>query len=680
MSQHNVDSGALAQLLERGHRFYAKKNFHLAKQAFEAALQMQPNQELLEKIQICSAAIAAHERKETIKRGRKLEKKGKHAAALQYFEKARSEEPESWLETKIAELRDKLAHSTASSLVAGVDESDDLETRLAAYDKALAVKPSRGLWEKKGECLLQLGRIEEAMEVYAWHSPCSDRGRYCFGYACARSGQYRRALEQWTGIEVKTRSLLEQAKALVPFVGREVDAEAFGYAVPYTFFNAVADTTLFDDLRDCARYFRYRYIEELWAQEEYRAILEVLSSHPETMSLPLLELYAKLYFKLAERDIGYLEPLISFWLTAVHNDRLLGALHATQMMGEDANLGLIREKLVQCLADLIDRFEREGLMVDRLRALWETEARIIQQMRELSVPTGALEIFPCTPAFAARFSLCEQIFSVLEARRKASGDDTEQSLEASAFFSAAGPALMLSTLGEDNSALACVPRDTEDEVGAYCRQRVFLGLGMKKARQGEKQIKKLFVEALPLLKKHSRYVDEIIEFAYSGESVDSYVGLADVMEYLSVHLETSRFREATAHAMGIKAVELLNSGVNKNIVKKLLGNALEIYPQSELAQSTLAELRNRMEFDELSKAFQRQNLSKAVQIINRSRNPTQIQYFFETMEAWYESTRHWDHSERLTALWEFYQSCRLVDPDHPLTLELAGELEPLEKA
>jgi hypothetical protein len=58
---------------QKAERFFAKSNFPLAKKEFEKALQLQPSAELQEKIRLCSQEIDLQKRKDTIKRGRRLE-------------------------------------------------------------------------------------------------------------------------------------------------------------------------------------------------------------------------------------------------------------------------------------------------------------------------------------------------------------------------------------------------------------------------------------------------------------------------------------------------------------------------------------------------------------------------------------------------------------------------------
>jgi hypothetical protein len=131
--------------------------------------------------------------------------------------------------------------------------------------------------------------------------------------------------------------------------------------------------------------------------------------------------------------------------------------------------------------------------------------------------------------------------------------------------------------------------------------------------------------------------------------------------------------------MGIKAVKFLNSNANPLVAQKLLKKALGIYPDSYLAQSTLASVRTRMGLEEMAKAFKRQNLSKVVKLVNRDRDPQHMSYFFETMKGWYQTVMQWDDAQRLGELREFYASCSQVDSEHPLTIEIGLALRRLEE-
>ena len=638
---------------------------------------MQTSTELLEKIQICNQQIAIQARKETIKRGRRLEKKGKYAEALEQFEQAAAQQTEDWLEKKIAELRNKQMLSETSSVITAAESSDDPEVGLAAYEKALTLSPDdSALVRKKAEYLVRLGRFDEAITEYATHPPDSDSSRYYCGYAYAKTEHYLKALEQWVAIADKNAKLSAQIEVLLPFVARDLDADKQKYGIAYALLHELPEAIKSARLKDYEHRFKFQAIEQLWSRQAYPEILEILSPHPQRLSLPLLELYAKLYFKLAESDIQYLQTAISFWLTAIYNESLLDKLALKQHMGDAFDSLRIRKRLLQCLQDVLAKYAREGSLPKKLRTFQEVEARVIHYLAGLT--PCSLEIFPCTPWLAAEFSLSTPIFEFLQANRK-SDDQTEAFFEASAYFSEAGQSLILLELGEEDKALASVSKNHRDELSEYCHWRVSLGYGMAKLRQGEQRLKRYFINALPLLKRYPHYADELANLAYAEQENTSYAGLAEVMEPLSAHIETPKFREATAHAMGLKAEQLLGDHVRLEVVEKLLKKALTIFPDAEQAKTLLAEVKVLAGLRDISLAFKRQNLAKAVNIVNQSRHPEHISYFFKTMEGWFETVMTWERKLKLRDLRDFYHTCSQVDDTHPLTLKIGAELRSMEQ-
>ncbi len=669
------------QALEKGNRFFARKNFALAKKHFEIAVKLKPDGDLLEKIKICNKENESRERNEDIKRGRKLEKKAKYREALQCFEKAHAQEKEEWLERKIASLKETIGHSEAWHGVRAAESLENIEARIAAYDKALELNQSKELLEKKANALVKLERYEEAIDLYNREAPSNDAVRYYSGYAYAKTGHFIKALEQWADIEKKETAFLEQYEALIPFVYKEftISGKEYSYSIPYQGLHTLPVAQRSARLTAYEDYFRFKYIEELWFQGQYEAILNLLLPFPETLSTSLLGLYARVYFKLAERDVQQLEMAITFWLTAIYNDSILNTLYVHQLPDGNLDIKAIRERLLKSLEELVTRYEREDAIAKKALAYWALEKRIIQQLSMLPLKEVGIEIFPCTPGFAARFELAEPILTLLKEQRNSFDDEGEGYFAIGAYFSRAAQSLILMELGEEEKALSSLPKDTQEEISAYSQQRVFLRYGIKKALQGETQLKKYFLGALPLLKQYSRYSDELIELALSDIDLEASTGLAEAMEVLSHQIKTPKFLEATAHVMSQKAIGLSVKGVSETTVEKLLTRALRIYPESHFAQITLDKIRQHKNIDRLNSAFKKQNLTKAANIVNQSNDPELVDYFFETVEKWNDQVEAWDRDERLAALRDFYNNCYYVNKNHPLTIEINAKIKQLER-
>ena len=113
---------------------------------------------------------------------------------------------------------------------------------------------------------------------------------------------------------------------------------------------------------------------------------------------------------------------------------------------------------------------------------------------------------------------------------------------------------------------------------------------MSKAAQGEKQTKRWFLEALPLLTHYARYRDELTVFALSDLESKAYAGVAEAMEALCQHITTPKFLQAAAYVMSLQAIQLRNAGMSTTAAEKLIKRALRIDPECALAKTSLQRL------------------------------------------------------------------------------------------
>ncbi len=672
---------AYQEACQKGERFFVKSNFPLAKKEFEKAWQLQPNEELQEKIQLCTREVELQKRKETIKQARRLEKRGKFHEALQRFEQAAALDEEDWLVQKISALQDKLQLAKVESQIERAEASQDLEATLAAYDQALAVSDNPELIAKQGISLVRAGRYNQAIDLFTEHPPSSDAAHYHVGYAYAHTGQFVKALEHWNTIEdVQDTALWQHYVALLPFVYRELDAggDSHGYAVAYHSVQKLIHSGHTSDVTNDEQYFKYKYIEALWQDGCYADLETLLVPLPQTLSLPLLGLYARVYYQLAEHDAQHLEMAITLWLTAIYNDDLLKSLSIYKVEKEGLDLHAVRETLLQDMEARLQRADRQSRLPARTLAYWQLEKRLIHELALLPLDHSSLDIFPCTPIFAEKFGLSEAISACLSAQRAVLGEQGETFFEVSAYYSKAGASLVLLEQGEEEQALALLsksaPKGTIDEVAAYCRQRVLFRGAMRKVGRGEKQTKRWFLEALPLLRQYDRYRDELTEFAMSDLEEKAYAGLAEAMEALCKHITTPDFLKATAYVMSIQAVQLRNGGMSTSATEKLFKRALNVDPESELAKTNLQSLQKDICWEQVDKAIKQQNFNKAAILLEASGEPELIDLFFESIEVFYRQVQGWDRSGKLQVMREFYAACYRLDPDHDLTYKLGREL------
>jgi tetratricopeptide (TPR) repeat protein len=668
------------QLVAKAERYLAGRNYPLAKQAFERAAQARPEAEGLgDKIAQCNAGIAARQRTDLIKRGRKYDKQGKAREALDCFRRALATESEDWLAKKVAILSDALSRSEALTRCKEAERQADWEAALAACDEALAAASGStpaeaGLIARKAELLARAGRHPALIELFRRHPPHDDRGDYLLGHALARNGQAVAAIDRWSRIEAPSKALLRQMEQLLPAVLAEAEADAGdGFERGYRALQRLPSPAA----EPYRQVFRCRLIERYWRQARYLEIAQLIGPLPERMPIDRLGFYAKLYLQLAEQDAAYGEAAVDLWLTAIYNDGLLDSLYAVREAAPAIDRQSLRNALLERMQALIDRCRQQpSTATERLQRYWELQRRLIDTLSAMALDRdGGPDPFPCTPMFARRFGLSEALLDRLAHHRGSEREPDDTTLELLAYCSDSGATLLLAELGEPERALSELPPRSSDPVATYCRRRIALRLGIDKALRGEIPVKKWFQEARPLLEQSPRIAEELIALVYDEPESKAVAGLAEGMETLSSVLPQAGFREATAHILATHAILLHNQGVGDKAVERILTRALAIYPESHLAGNTLRELEHARIHAQFAKAMRQQNLAKATDIVLRTDSSELRDHFFQALRQWLEQAQNWDRESKQAILHEMSQQAVRVDPEHPVTLEIADLLQ-----
>ncbi len=666
------------QICTKADQHFARKNYVLAKKEYARALQFAPNNEISARIRVCEEHLARQKRKELIKRGRRLEKKGDFAAAADCFSQALDSEHEEWLEKKVEQLgrRKREDHAEAQiEQIRGLAETATPAERLAACDRALELGQDDRLRQEKLVCLVQLGRYTEAIALFEERAVDGNQGHYDYGYALIASGRYRQGLGQWTTLLAAHPALLPQVEACLPGLAKELETGEDGWALPHHLLAGVPAAEQTPLLESYRRYFTCRYLEQLWYTGDHSRIGALLPALPEPATPPLLGLLARLYFRLAGDDVRWLEPAISLWLTAIYNQELLQSLRIHGAVTDAPDNQVLRAGLMGLLEERVDMHAQAGRLTPALEAHWQAERRQIEHLAALPIDSGDLAVFPCTPAFARDFALSEPILDLLRAQRPGLGLDDPAWLQLNAHYSPMGRYLVRVEAGSEDKVLNALPRPGADPLSDYLRQCIALDCGIDGIRNGKRQTQKYFQSALPLLKEMPHFQRQLIDLTYSEPADEVLSALAEAMGFLSGYLQEAIFLQAAAHSIAADAEILLHRGVNPATVEKRLKKALAIYPNSHQAKSLLAEVRREHAFKRIGKAFRGGDMMKAAHIVLESADPEIKGYFFETMERWRQDLATEDRARRLSLLGSMYGSCLVIDREHPTTLEIAADLK-----
>nr|VFK28482.1 MAG: hypothetical protein BECKMB1821G_GA0114241_103723 [Candidatus Kentron sp. MB]VFK32872.1 MAG: hypothetical protein BECKMB1821I_GA0114274_103721 [Candidatus Kentron sp. MB]VFK75927.1 MAG: hypothetical protein BECKMB1821H_GA0114242_10366 [Candidatus Kentron sp. MB] len=697
-----ANNDQLQQLSQRAERLFAKNSYAAAKKEFERIVELSPSEDVRRKLRICEQELVLQQRKEQIKKGRRWEKKGELASALDCFTSAATAQTEPWLEDKITQLRQQLETSKAISAVEKAAREKDPEKRLATYDLALAQGQDPALAEKRIGCLVEMGRHEEAIELYGNEAPQSIQGRYDFGYALIARGRYREGLMQWEPLLPDYPVLFPQVMAFLPCLARELARQGKGYAAPY---GVLSDPRMLalekkgsseiapeaiESLDQYRRYFRYCYLKELWRADDYAGLLELLPSPPGLPDVPLL---ARLYLNLAETDINYLKAAITYWLTAVYWEGPYSAPNSERSSLDDRTSqqdlldALSVDGLLAPLEAQIAAHTRSGRFTPDLQAHWQTERRQIRHLAEFlaqsneespSVGGEASDddekYLLCTPAFAREFGLSDQILDLLRAKKDNTDDDAVR-LELHAGFSPLGACMDWIEPGTEEKVFHALPNGKSlDPETRYLCQRVALRCGINRIRAGGRHTRKFFQAALPVLGTAPRLPQELIDLAYAQPTEQVISSLSEAMEFLARHVKEPRFLEATAHCIGLDLQNLLLQGVSSDILEKRLAVGLSFDPDCQQLQTIRELILKEKNSRKIGKALRSGNLQKAARIVRDIEDPELSNLFFDTMETFYHEIPMETEEREINALINrLYEACCIADEEHWLTEELAEE-------
>jgi len=695
------------QILSRAERLLSKESYAAARKEFQRVLRIFPGRnELREKIQVCDQQILLQQRREQIKKARRLEKKGNLAVALDWFTTAFSTQAEPWLQDKITQLRYRLEKGQRDLVVAKTSWKENPEKRLAAYDAALTRGLNQNILEKKASCLVEMGRYEEALSLYAdGQMPNSTQGRYDFGYALIACSQYRKGLSQWEPLLEKHPALFPQVVTLLPYLAQELAEQGHGYALAQRILAALktflslkgTPTTQYlnrEWIEQYRHYFNDCYLRELWYSGDHEKTLELLPFPHRLQDVPLL---AKLYFNLSESNVDYLKAAITYWLTAIYSRDTLSSLQVYQIIPNAPNQEVLRSVLFTLLEERVAVHARADRLSYDMVMYWETEREQIAHFAELlAEPEDAVrpddpsclqassddyrKYLPCTPAFAREFDLSDKILLLLQEKSDNGELHDRDWLELCANYSPFGQYVHYIEPGDEEEVFASLGDEkTFDRKTEYLRQRIAFQCGVNLVRYGQNQSRRYFQIAIPLLQDRSYLCAELIELVYDPPSEKVISSLSEAMEFLANYLDAPDFLEAAAHCIGLDVQSLIGQDVSLNNLEKRLGVGLAIFPTCAQIRTTLVAFHKERSYRRLKKAFEGSDLSKAAYITRSSEDKEVKEFFFDTIEEIYTDLS-FDGKEELPieTSRDLYRVCCFVDENHPVSQRLKSDLSEWE--
>jgi hypothetical protein len=687
------------EVLDRAEKLFERGNYLLAKQGLEKINRILKDEDIAEKIQICEQEIAQQKSKELIKKGRKSLKKGDIGETLKCFEEAYALCAEDWLPERIEELKAELSGRNSVQAAKDAEKSGDYEKAAELYEQAFENQESEDILLKKARSLVKAEKYEEAVAVYKELSLSDDGARYDFGFALARLHRYHECLKVWDTVNFPGTALSEQKlyvqslltedmfKRFIRLTSETSDPAAqspdFSRLYKegiYLLENRTPETESRQNstLLHLVEYCRYARIDQLWRQEEYEKIAELLHPYPPEMDLDRLQLYAKTFFRAAEMSGKYLSDMTMFWLTALYRRELFANLSDTEELREKVRNMLIQEAEMLIKEHAGTEDSKKGMI------FWNEEKRMIQKISAIAVNKPEFSHLVCTPRFARRFGLAQNILELIRNSRDFFSD-TEQYLLTGAYYSSASEGLFLMHTVEYENTLAALPQagPDNDEFTAYGIERAHFAYALYCLEKGDSRFAPYFENALALFEKSPEYEKQFINRALDTHDIDEMQRYETALGEILQKYPKQEIRKALAELMIRRAVRMHNKRkLTIKATEATIRKALKVDPENEYAKMAMENMQVEVEMEELFKAISKRKMNKACRIAGSSKHEEIRDEFFSFMNRNLEHLEDADDMsshEKVLLLNDFFKWCARVDDSHPILYDIDEMIEELEE-
>jgi len=386
-------------VLARAEEFAGRGSYQAALKDFEKVSKVLKRRDIQDKIETCRRELERLRVKGLIRRGKRHEGKKNYRKALRCFEEAYAISNDDWLKEKIDGLEELLNYRDAFQAAEKAEAAGQFDRAADLYGQALGSRAKEEIIIRRACCLVRAGKENDAAVALEAFPPIANEREhrpaeiisdqrliYDYGFTLARIGWYYECLKAWDGIESEDSVFLAQrdcvrkrlqANLYERFRDSEglVNPDGFRDSEGPDNCNGLSDsagcaaileevleegrylkeTAGWDSGEDLMAFCRLARISRLWKEEEHEAIRKLLLPYPQQMSSPLLELYAKVFFKLADMSEENLPALQLFWLSAMCDHEISSKFSPIQAESSE-----IRKALTQEAEGLIKKYIAAG--------------------------------------------------------------------------------------------------------------------------------------------------------------------------------------------------------------------------------------------------------------------------------------------------------------------------------
>ncbi len=649
--------------LVKAEKLFLRKNYLLALKEFETARRLSPDNNLTDKIKQCYELSAPQRRAELLKNARKSEKKNKLSVALNYFDQAMAIEHEDWLDKKIKQLHLKLQQTDTASAINSNDKTASLE--------------------KEVSLLLTSGQFVKTLAIFNKQAPVTHQGIYDYGFALMQTQNYQQALLLWLPLINQHDNLSQQIILLLPAVKQQLTSNNESYKNIYLALKALQSKP--GEIDEYLNYFTACYVKELWDQENYLQILEIVSplASPleriaaEPVSSAWLDLFAKLYFQLAASDAKFVDQAINYWLTNIYNHSGLNSLPCNQPPIQSPT-----QPIIDIMDKMLNQHLRQNSIDPSVLDYWKKEQQQTLLLSTLSLAENTLPVFPCSPGFASHASLSEQILNLLMDNKETIKLSDNEFIEIAAQYSKYSSYLNHIEPGQEAQIFKNLPGYNKDPIAAYCVQYIALQCGINLVLAGNRNHARYFNQVKPLVLSNPSLLDKLITLSNDPYLMADNIisSLTEAMNNLGRFISTTTFKKAWSQIL-IKNVNhqlLGNTNLNPARFESRVQKALKLDPDSEPGRQLLHEIHLGQYCEKIDKAFKHMNLFKAAKIAADSGVDEIADYFFSDIDALLMMIQNHNQHEQRWMLRDCHQACHFLDKNHPCTQLVSSALENLK--
>ena len=666
-------------ILARAEKLFDRGNYLLAEKEFEKAGKLGNQNNITEKIKTCKKEIEKLKVKDLIKRARKYTKKKQLRKALECFKEAYKISKEDSICERIEALNRILRDSEIEKAARNAEVAGQYRKAAELYEKAFASSKQDAHLLKRALCLVKAERYEEAVSVFKDLNPSDSCFLYNYGFALARVGQYYRCLKVWNDIAAQDNDFLEQKEVVSSILADDI-FDRFNstsdFARLYKEGKYLLDSTGRQDLAELVEYCKYAWIKELWTDEQYETIWELVFDFPTTVEPAFIALYAKTCFKLAKKSRTHLSDLSMFWLTAVYNRELSGKFSSEAKERES-----IRQRLIQMAEFLIQKEVDSGNEIAQIAlTCWNIDNKLIKYIHALAGDREDTAHLVCTPRFADLCGKSAQILRLIK-ENKALFENTEQYLMTGCYYSPAGQSMYHLEAREYEKAFNTLPEVIDgDEFATYGMLKVKFFYGLYCLEIGEIQLKRCFDTVSALFDISSDYEKKLIEKAIESYELDELNRYEEVLNIIHTKRPSKGIKEALSLVMSKRAIARYNGElINNKTLNIILQKALALNSKNEHASVSLDDTKVDCELIALERALGKHKMNKACKIVVESKSEKVRSCFFEFMEDTVNTLYEMDMEEekKIFFLQDTYKWCARVDKSHFILHDINGMLRSL---